>query len=122
MARNFSLEPFHILDGVVLLLVVIAQEMQHAVHHEMRGMVGDRNVPLLGFPLHRLISEHNVADMGLVPCRLRKDSTLVGASLLRHLTIQRLHPGVAGKQDGALRPAVPLYAGEVPHEGRHGGA
>ena len=48
--KDFRLERFHSLR-VGLVLVVEAQKMQHAVHDEMRGMVGDRDALALRLPL-----------------------------------------------------------------------
>ena len=69
--------------------MVVAQQMQQAVHDEMLEMVPGLDAALGRLLLHRLGRQHDVAQVGAVVRRRSgrrwngKDSTLVGASLPR---------------------------------------
>jgi hypothetical protein len=60
-AQNLALEAFHC-GGVFLALVIVTQQMQEAMHGEVRQMVRKRFAFLARFRGDSFMSEHNIAD------------------------------------------------------------
>ena len=89
LARTRALQRFH-LFGLVVVLVVVAEQMQQAVDDEMGDMVRERLAFQCGLARDRLGGEHDVAQHRRQRRRLAatgkpgKDRTLVGLSLPRH--------------------------------------
>ena len=105
-ARISAFETFHGF-GVVVLLVIVADQMQEAVDRKMAEMMVERLLFVVGFFARRLIGDGDIAEharrvvgrarSGRLQRRKRQHvGRLVDAA---PVAVQRLNPGIVGQHD-----------------------
>ena len=116
-ARIFDFQRFHHF-GVAGPDMVMARQMQNAVHHQMGGMIGNPFAGLFGFTARYAQGQRHIAAIFVFVGRGRKRQNVGGFVLAAKITIERLQFAVIREQHGEREG--PAKAG--PLGGRGGGA
>ena len=89
-----------------LRLVVVAQQMQHAMHHQMREVIGEASCPGPSPRAAMVSSASTTSPRGACAAQPSKDSTLVGLSRPRKSRFSRRCRRVVGEHEAELPPAA----------------
>src|SRR5215471_1985213 len=112
LRENVRLQNFHRF-GVVVRLVIVANQMQKAVHREMAQVVSERLVRLAGFPAYGLIGDRDVAEhpRGIVRSsrggclRDRKRQHIGRLVDAAKVLVERADAGIVSQQDCQFGPS-----------------
>src|SRR4029077_16872225 len=107
LRQNLRFETFHGF-GVVVLLVIVADQMQETVHRKMAEMMIERLLFVVGLLARRLIGDGDIAEHArrVVGCprtrrlRCRKRQHVGRLGDTAPVAVQRLNAGIVGQHDG----------------------